>query len=84
MALADCQYFRRGRDFYRFGTLGHESGEVHPDGVEIRTTNNELSGLADISRFTASRALSGWVRSGTITKGRGRILLHSPEALLVD
>lgn len=40
--------------------LGHESGEVHPDGVEIRTTNDELSGLADISRFTASRALSDW------------------------
>lgn len=64
--------------------LGHESGEVHPHGVEIRTTNDELSGLADISRFTASCALSDWVRSGTITKGRGRILLHSPEAFLVD
>jgi CRP/FNR family cyclic AMP-dependent transcriptional regulator len=64
--------------------LGHESGEIHPDGVEIRTTNDELSGLADISRFTASRALSDWVRSGTITKGRGRILLHAPEALMVD
>jgi hypothetical protein len=64
--------------------LGHESGEVHPDGVEIRTTNDELSGLADISRFTASRALGNWVRSGTISKGRGRILLHAPEALMVD
>jgi CRP-like cAMP-binding protein len=64
--------------------LGQQSGEVHPDGVEIRTTNDELSALADISRFTASRALSEWVRTGTISKGRGRILLHAPEALLID
>ena len=64
--------------------LGQQSGTFHPDGVEIHTTNDELSALADISRFTASRALSEWVRSGTISKGRGRILLHAPEALLID
>jgi len=64
--------------------LGRQSGEIHPDGVEIRATNDELSALADISRFTASRALSGWVRAGTISKGRGRILLHAPEALMID
>jgi CRP-like cAMP-binding protein len=64
--------------------LGHQSGEIHPDGVEIRTTNDELSALANISRFTASRALSGWARAGTISKGRGRILLHAPEALMID
>jgi CRP/FNR family transcriptional regulator, nitrogen oxide reductase regulator len=64
--------------------LGRQSGEIHPDGVEIHTTNEELSALADISRFTASRALSDWVRAGTITKGRGRILIHAPEALMVD
>jgi CRP-like cAMP-binding protein len=64
--------------------LGRQSGEIHPDGVEIRTTNDELSALADISRFTASRALSDWVRAGTISKGRGRILLHAPEALMTD
>jgi CRP-like cAMP-binding protein len=64
--------------------LGHQSGAVHPDGVEIRATNAELSALADISRFTASRVLSDWARAGTVTKGRGRILLHAPEALLID
>ena len=64
--------------------LGRQSGEIHPDGVEIHTTNEELSALADISRFTASRALSNWVRAGTISKGRGRILIHAPEALMVD
>jgi CRP/FNR family transcriptional regulator, nitrogen oxide reductase regulator len=64
--------------------LGQQSGKFHPDGVEIHTTNDELSALADISRFTASRTLSEWVRSGTISKGRGRVLLHAPEALMVD
>jgi CRP-like cAMP-binding protein len=64
--------------------LGQQSGKIHADGVEIRATNDELSALADISRFTASRALSNWVRTGTISKGRGRILLHAPEALMID
>jgi CRP-like cAMP-binding protein len=64
--------------------LGKQFGEIHPDGVEIRTTNDELSALADTSRFTASRALSEWVRAGTISKGRGRIVLHAPEALMID
>jgi len=64
--------------------LGQQSGEIHSGGIEIRTTNDELSGLADISRFTASRALSEWVRAGTISKKRGRILLHAPEALMLD
>jgi CRP/FNR family transcriptional regulator, nitrogen oxide reductase regulator len=64
--------------------LGRQSGEIHPDGVAIHTTNEELSALADVSRFTASRALSDWARAGTISKGRGRILIHAPEALIVD
>ena len=63
--------------------LSHQSGTVHSEGIEIRTTNAELSALADISRFTASRVLNDWARAGTVTKGRGRILLHSPEALMI-
>ncbi len=64
--------------------LGNQLGKVHPDGIEICATNDELGALADVTRFTASRVLSDWVRSGTITKGRGRILLHAPEALMID
>ena len=64
--------------------LGGRSGEVHPGGIEIRATNEQLSALADISRFTTSRVLSNWVRSGTVSKGRGRLVLHNPEALMVD
>ncbi len=64
--------------------LGDKSGEVHSDGVEIRATNDELGALADVSPFTASRVLSRWARAGTLSKGRGRILLHAPEALMID
>ncbi len=64
--------------------LSDQSGAVHSDGIEIRATNDELGALADVSSFTASRVLSNWVRSGTLSKGRGRILLHAPEALMID
>ena len=65
-------------------SLGDKSGEVHPEGIEIRATNDELGALADISPFTASRLLSNWVKEGTLSKGRGRLLLHNPEALMID
>jgi CRP-like cAMP-binding protein len=65
-------------------SLGDKSGEVHPEGIEIRATNDELGALADISPFTASRLLSNWVKAGTVSKGRGRLLLHDPEALMIE
>ena len=64
--------------------LGEQCGEVHPDGIEIHTTNEQLGGLAGVGPFTTSRMLSNWVRSGTVSKGRGRILLQAPEALMID
>jgi CRP-like cAMP-binding protein len=64
--------------------LGDRSGKVRPDGIEIRATNDQLGALADISPFTASRVLSNWVRAGTVSKRRGRVLLHAPEALMID
>jgi len=64
--------------------LGDQSGKVHPDGIEIRATNDQLGALADISPFTASRVLSNWVRAGAVSKRRGRVLLHAPEALMID
>jgi CRP-like cAMP-binding protein len=64
--------------------LGNQAGEVHPDGIEIRVTNDQLAAFADISPFTASRLLRKWVRTGILSKGRGRILLHAPEALMID
>ena len=64
--------------------LGEQSGEVHPGGIEIRATNDQLGGLADVSPFTVSRVLNNWAREGVLSKGRGRVLLHAPEALMID
>jgi CRP/FNR family transcriptional regulator, nitrogen oxide reductase regulator len=64
--------------------LSNRSGEVHPNGIEIRATNDQLGALADVSPFTASRVLNNWVRAGILSKGRGRVLLHAPEALMID
>lgn len=71
---------RLARTVLRLG----QTGTVHHDGVEVRATNAELSALADISRFTASRVLNDWARAGTVSKRRGSILLRSPEALMID
>jgi CRP-like cAMP-binding protein len=65
-------------------SLGHRTGRVHPHGVEIEATNAQLSALADISPFTTSRLLSGWERDGSVSKARGKVLLHAPEALILD
>jgi CRP/FNR family transcriptional regulator, nitrogen oxide reductase regulator len=64
--------------------LGDQSVDVHPNGIEIRVTNDQLGALTDISPFTVSRVLGKWVRAGIVSKGRGRILLHAPEALMID
>ena len=63
--------------------LSDQSGQFHPEGIEIRATNDELGALADISPFTASRVLNNWVHAGAVSKGRGRVLLLAPEALMI-
>lgn len=64
--------------------LGDESGRIHSDGVEVQVTNEHLSALAHVSPFTASRLLNKWKRSGRVEKKRGKILIHSPEHLVID
>ncbi len=63
--------------------LATEAGEVQPSGVTIDITNEQLSSLADISPFTASRLLSKWERDGKLRKRRGRVTLCAPESLMV-
>jgi CRP-like cAMP-binding protein len=63
--------------------LSDRCGEVLPDGIEIRATNEQLGELAEISEFTASRLLSNWVRAGILSKRRGKVLIQSPEALMI-
>src|SRR5689334_12280418 len=57
--------------------IGHEVS----DGVELQVTNEELANAANITVFTASRILSEWQAEHTLTKGRGRIVLHSSKRL---
>jgi CRP-like cAMP-binding protein len=64
--------------------LGHRTGRVLPHGVEIEATNEQLGSLADISRFTTSRLLKGWERSGAISKMREKVVIHTPEALATE
>ena len=62
--------------------LSKQAGKIGPTGVEIAATNDELSELANVSRFTASRLLNNWARRGAVAKSRGKIFIYSPEKLL--
>ena len=63
--------------------LATEVGEMQPLGVAIDITNEQLGSLSDMSSFTASRLLSKWEREGTLSKHRGRVMLHAPESLMI-
>jgi CRP-like cAMP-binding protein len=52
-------------------------------GIEVIVRNEELAAAANITPFTASRVISEWERSGIVTKSRGKVLLPSPERLLL-
>ena len=62
--------------------LGRRSGGIHSQGIDVHITNEQLGSLADVSRFTASRVLSGWSKAGVVTKERKTVRIHSPEGLL--
>ena len=64
--------------------LGNRAGRVRPEGVEVAITNEHLSSLADVGAFTASRQLKQWEREGILQKGRGKILIISPESFVND
>ena len=57
-----------------------------PDGVPARevtieATQAEIAQLAGASRESAARFLAKLERAGLITTGRGRVVVHEPEAL---
>jgi CRP-like cAMP-binding protein len=58
-------------------------GEKVPGGFEFDATNEELASAANITPFTTSRLLSEWQRNRAVLKRRGKILLRSPEKLLL-
>src|SRR5215212_11736846 len=56
------------------------NGEADRD-VVIEATQAEIAQLAGASRESASRFLAKLERAGLITTGRGRVVVHEPEAL---
>jgi len=58
-------------------------GQKVSAGVEFDVTNEDLASAANITPFTASRLLSEWQTSRAVVKRRGKILLQSPERLLL-
>jgi CRP-like cAMP-binding protein len=58
-------------------------GQKVPEGVEFDVTNEELASAANITSFTTSRLLSEWQTSRAVIKRRGKIVLRSPERLLL-
>jgi len=62
------------------GGVGHRvSG-----GIELSVRNEELAAAANVTSYTVSRLMSEWQRSGMIAKTRGKVLLPSPERLLLQ
>jgi CRP/FNR family transcriptional regulator len=49
--------------------------------VQVVTTQADLAQLAGSSRESASRFLAVLERAGVISQGRGRLVVHDPEAL---
>ncbi len=67
---------------YVLANLASGIGQKVPEGIELDVRNEELANEANVTPFTASRTLAEWQRQGILRKGRGKILLHSPERLL--
>jgi CRP-like cAMP-binding protein len=61
--------------------LAKNIGTKVAGGIEFKITNEELANEANVTIFTVSRLLSEWHRMGLLVKGRGKVLLHSPEDL---
>jgi len=53
-------------------------------GIELAVRNEELATAANITPFTVSRLISEWHRTGMLAKSRGKVLLPSPERLLLQ
>jgi len=59
-------------------------GRRVPGGVELMVRNEDLATAANITPFTVSRLISEWQRVGVLAKTRGKVLLPSPERLMLQ
>ena len=60
---------------------GAGRGGASGEDVAITATQTDLAKLAGSSRESASRFLAVLERAGVISQGRGRLVVHDPEAL---
>ena len=80
---ATCQNARQ-RLAQVLGNLANGMGHRGTEGVELNIRNEELASEANITIFTASRLMSEWQRKGILTKSRGKVVLRSPETLMLS
>jgi CRP-like cAMP-binding protein len=64
------------------GYLAKEMGQQVPGGLELNVRNEELAHEANVTIFTVSRLMGEWQRKGLLTKGRGKVVVRSPEELI--
>jgi len=60
--------------------IGHRTST----GIELAVRNEDLAAAASLTAFTVSRLMSEWQRGGLLKKSRGKVLLPSPERLLLE
>lgn len=61
--------------------MARELGGANVIGRELPVTNEDLANAANVTPFTVSRLIRAWHRSGILRKGRGKLVLLSPERL---
>lgn len=67
---------------WALSSLGSRTGHAVPNGMEVDIKNEDLASLADVGIFTTSRILKDWDRHKVLEKGRGKVIIRSPEKLL--
>jgi CRP-like cAMP-binding protein len=80
---ATCQTARQ-RLAQVLGNLATGLGQQVAEGIELDIRNEELANEANITIFTTSRLLNEWQRKGILTKSRGKVVVRSPEALMLS
>jgi CRP-like cAMP-binding protein len=80
---ATCQTARQ-RLAQVLGNLATGLGQQVAEGIELDIRNEELANEANITIFTTSRLLNEWQRKGILTKSRGKVVVRSPEALILS
>jgi CRP-like cAMP-binding protein len=81
--VALTSYTARQRLAHVLVCLARAIGEEVPGGIELAVTNEDLARAGNISTFTVCRLMSEWRRTSGVVKLRGKVVLRSPEELLV-